>query len=133
MKKLDVLNNEPSNVMLYDEERRQIRESLLAYIEKTPILPNVQIGEEIKVKDPTRRNFFIALIAGVVISGAAVGMLAERAQPGTFLYPIKVGVNDRLRNFAHSFDDDAEAGIQDDQNEIEDPSSVTLTDTPSGE
>lgn len=93
MKKFNVVRNESSDVMLNDDERKQLRDSLLSYMEKVPIIPR----DDMRILKRSRNGWIVGVLAGVLIAGAGVSFAAQQALPGSMLYPIRIGINDRVR------------------------------------
>jgi hypothetical protein len=92
MKRLELLKNETGNFALYDDERQQMRESLMAYMEKVP----VRSEEDTIVHSSPRFGLVLGLVVTFLIVGTGVTFAAQSALPGEKLYPIKVGVNEKV-------------------------------------
>lgn len=103
MKKFaEQLKRQAEEYRLRANERHELRERLLAYMEYHP-LPN---GTPVTLRKTSRRPFAVALNGWVIgrLSGAlallflvVVPTLAERSLPGEVLYPVKVRFNEELR------------------------------------
>lgn len=92
-KKLDQLHKESVEVELTADERQQLRESLLTYIQSHPHgPPEVSPFPHKKGK----RLLAVAVIVLALIAGASVSYAASGALPGTFFYPVRTRVNERL-------------------------------------
>lgn len=109
MKRLDILRNESSIVSLLEEERNQIRESLLSYIDKTP----AQSGgiSFPQVRSPYTRWIVVAVVAGFIVASSGISYAASRSVPGDLLYPIKVGVNEKVMGYM-AFSSKSKAEVQ---------------------
>lgn len=92
MKKLDIAHNQ--SIKLNDDERRQLRESLISYMEKVPVLPQ---DEMMSLHRKSRSGWIVGVLAGIIIAGAGVSFAADRTQPGGILYPIKIGITEKIR------------------------------------
>jgi hypothetical protein len=98
MKRLDMLQQHSSEVGLLDEERKQLRESLLAYMEKTPVqaIPDTYAPVQ---SHYFSKGFVVAVLAGLIVASSGVAFAASRAVPGDMLYPIKVGINEKVMGY----------------------------------
>jgi hypothetical protein len=95
MKRLELIKERTHFTALNDEERRQLRESLLAHMNKVP----VQVKEEFLFEQPGRFSWVVGVAAGLLIAGVAVMLIASAATQGDWLYPIKTSVSDRVLGF----------------------------------
>jgi hypothetical protein len=82
MKRVEQLNQHQADVQLHEDERKQLRESLLAYIDKNPITQNPPstLNVENKKTAPTHKKklMMLAVVAMVVIAGASYQYMQER-------------------------------------------------------
>jgi hypothetical protein len=108
MKRLELLHNESNRVSLYDEERKQLRDSLLAYMDKVPVQP---MEESLIIQKPSRMGLIMAIAAALLVGGAGISYAAEHSLPGDALYPVKVGVNEKVKGF-FAFSDEKQASFE---------------------
>ncbi len=101
---------------LSDEERNSIRESVFNFIKNNPVSGQTQP----RLKYSSGKNFWdwssiylrnfnlasimaLLLILTVAVS-SGVGLAAEKALPGDFLYPVKLNVNENIRGLTNITD-----------------------------
>lgn len=98
------LKNKAGEIRLRTDEREQLRDRLLAYMEYHP-LPN---GQHLpKLRGAKRSSFYSRLSSGWFMGRAAgvaavffilvVPAMAEKSLPGDVLYPVKVRFNEEVR------------------------------------
>lgn len=104
------LSERAKNVSLSAEEKQGIRAQLVSFAHAHPVrneTPVRQIVSDRKIIPPRRfsyhffnlnlRPMFIALVIALVLGGSTA-FAAENSLPGDTLYPVKVYVNEQLRD-----------------------------------
>jgi hypothetical protein len=80
MKRLEQLHQSTADVRLHEEERKQLRESLLAYIDKNPApTPSNEQSLPVKNSQSGKKLLMFVLIAGVLITSASLSMKRNSA------------------------------------------------------
>lgn len=106
MKKFaEQLKKKTENIRLRTDERNELRERLLAYMEYHPLTESQQLsGRRLARRERSAHawfmnSWFVARMVSItaVFFLMVVPALAERALPGDILYPVKVRFNEELR------------------------------------
>src|SRR3989344_6698441 len=108
MRKLeDILKSIGQNIFFSKQEKKVLRENLEAYLKFHPV--RMEEGERLHVQRSSvlvyslqvflrKKAMPIILILALMFGGGGVSYAAEGAVPGDALYPIKVSVNEEVRD-----------------------------------
>ncbi len=105
----DILKNIRENISFSKNEKRALRERLAAYAKFHPVRMEESarlLGQKSPFYDFSlllflrKRTMPIVLILALMFGGGGVSYAAEGAVPGDALYPIKVSVNETVRDLA---------------------------------
>jgi hypothetical protein len=108
------MNNTPEQliktlhaVTMTDQERTTMRHTLSVAINSSALRPTWW-G---MLSSTMARHAVASYAVALVIAGTAVSGLAQQALPGDVLYPVKTGINDRVR-YELTLDDDARLDLE---------------------
>ncbi|MBX4198128.1 hypothetical protein KW782_02215 [Candidatus Parcubacteria bacterium] len=97
--KFKILQEESQKVALDESERQALRDSLMSYMEKTPVREPViaQSEAESKRRNITKTSGTLGILILLLLAGIGVSYAAEQTVPGDNLYPVKVSVTEKVR------------------------------------
>jgi hypothetical protein len=98
--KLEMLRQKSRTALLLEEEREAMRDSLVLYINKNPIVLKQPVRSKksyLAPKKKPRSLLFLAIPVVLLLAAGSVSYAAERTLPGDALYPVKVGFNEPVR------------------------------------
>lgn len=105
---------EAKRLTLQKEEKSQIRETLLSYMQEHPVRDDEIIRHQYQRPNIWGSMFlkpaFVALSL-ILIVGGGTGYAAERALPGDLLFSVKVHVNEEVNGF-FAYSEEAKADWQ---------------------
>ena len=105
---LDDIKKVSTSVSLNEDERMHLWQSLMNHIEKNPAMVPSPHGFF------SQRSYMSIIALGVIVllfAGTSVSFAAERSLPGDALYPIKIGVNEKVRSY-FAFSDRSKAKLE---------------------
>lgn len=97
-RELEMLQNHSSGSGLEDAERQALRDSLMSYMDRNPAKAPVALKAR-GIHSFGYVNTMLAVALVAVFAFGSVSYAAERAVPGDALYPMKRGVNEKVRGF----------------------------------
>src|SRR3989344_8481829 len=114
MKEVKDIFKYSNKISLTQDEKEGIKRTLQAYVDMNPV--RVGLSERIKYqRSKTKIKFkLMPLILALLLTfSGGTALAANSALPGDLLYPVKIGINEKIRGVL-AFTSEAEAGYQGD-------------------
>jgi len=112
MKEIKDIFEYSNKITLTPSEKDGVKRTLLAHMDMNPV--RVGLGERLKYQRSQNKFKLMPLILAILLTfSGGTALAANSALPGDLLYPVKVGMNEKIRGVL-AFTSEAEAGYQGD-------------------
>ena len=112
MKEIKDIFKYSNKISLTQSEKESVKHILQAHIEMSPV--RVGLWERLKYQRSQNKFKLMPLILAILLTfSGGTALAANSALPGDLLYPVKVGMNEKIRGVL-AFTSEAEAGYQGD-------------------
>ena len=112
MKEVKDIFKYSNKISLTQSEKESVKHILQAHIEMSPV--RVGLWERLKYQRSQNKFKLMPLILAILLTfSGGTALAANSALPGDLLYPVKVGMNEKIRGVL-AFTSEAEAGYQGD-------------------